>query len=47
MWIDWIKDETSVFNLEDDPQKMIDLYERALSDYKYYKVCKKYCKFIL
>jgi len=29
---------------EDSPVNLLPLYEQALKDYKYYKVCRKYCK---
>jgi hypothetical protein len=31
----------------DDPSELLSLYQKALKDYKYYKVCKKYSRFIL
>ena len=49
MWLDWLSDEQNLMN-EDTPEQVksvLDLYEKAIADYKYYKVCRNYCKLVL
>ena len=41
MWVDWIEDEQKLIENNDDFKGIIDLFERALQDYKYFLVCKK------
>ena len=47
MWTEWLEDEHRLLGPDDDPSELLELYQKALKDYRYYKVCKKYCKFIL
>ena len=52
MWLEWIEYEERIQLSEDPiPQKAINsiiaLFERAVHDYRYYKVCRRYCKFML
>jgi hypothetical protein len=44
MWLEWIEDEKRQLTPEDSPAQLLPLFERALHDYKYYKICRKYCK---
>lgn len=46
MWIEWIEDEQRALTPQDDPSILINLCETAIKDYRYYKVCKKYCKLL-
>jgi len=47
MWLEWLEDEEKILSPNDDPKELLKLYEKALKDYRYYKVCKKYCRYIL
>ncbi len=47
MWVEWLEDEEKLLSPEEDCGVVVELYEKALKDYKYYKVCKKYTKFVL
>lgn len=49
MWLDWLKDEIMLqaeTGLEGH-QYIVSLFERALKDYKYFKVCKLYCQYMV
>lgn len=50
MWLEWLKDEETTLSLDDEEsvRRLLDLYESAVKqDYRYYKVCRNYCKFVL
>ena len=47
MWLEWLEDEERLMGPKEDPRRMLQLYEKAMKDYRYYKVCKKYCRYIL
>lgn len=49
MWLDWLQIEESLVDISDAEQVsyVLSLYDRAIKDYRYYKVCRHYCKFVL
>ena len=49
MWLDWLQVEESLVDISDPEQVsfVLSLYDSAVKDYRYYKVCRQYCKFVL
>ena len=49
MWLDWLQVEESLVDISDPEQVsfVLSLYDSAVKDYRYYKVCRHYCKFVL
>lgn len=47
MWVEWLEDEQRLMENEDQFKGVVELFERALHDYKYYQVCANYCDFIV
>ena len=33
LWLDWLKDETTLIETDDDRKKVEDLFQRAVKDY--------------
>lgn len=46
MWLEWIKDEKTLLDNDEGLLEILDLYEKALEDYKYPLLSQKYCKFL-
>ena len=46
LWLEWIGDEIRLACSEEDQEKIISLFERALSDYPTTKVWAEYVKYI-
>ena len=48
MWLEWLEDEEKIYEAGNgDVEDLLSLYERAVGDYRYYKVCRWYCKLAL
>ena len=47
MWCDWLKDEIMCEGADQNPVNIPGLFTKALADYNYLRVRKKYCKYAL
>ena len=48
MWLECFEDEEKIYEAGNgDVEDLLSLYERAVGDYRYYKVCRWYCKLAL
>jgi len=47
MWLEWLEDEEKLLEADDDPEALLSLYDRAIGDYRYFKVCRRFCKLVL
>jgi anti-sigma factor ChrR (cupin superfamily) len=59
MWVEWLEDEEKLLfgaleeiSSSDSVQPLVDsvlaLFDKAIKeDYRYYKVCRRFCKFVL
>jgi hypothetical protein len=47
MWLEWLEDEEKLLEADEDPEALLALYDRAIGDYRYFKVCRRFCKLVL
>ncbi len=55
MWLEWLEDEERLLFISEQPSALdpeqlsytLSLYASSLNDYRYYSVCRHYCKFVL
>ena len=49
MWLSWLDVEERLVDTSDKEQVayVLSLYDLAVKDYRYYKVCRHYCKFMI
>ncbi|KAG0042584.1 Splicing factor [Gryganskiella cystojenkinii] len=47
LWLDWIKDESSIAISEDDKKRILELYEKATADYLSIAIWKSYVDYVV